>query len=106
MTALLDSAEVLLADLVGFASISCLPNDDIVTYIKSYFSPMGLKFILMLMKTVSGSIFLLVLAPRRMAAFFCQGTLMWCPLIRLAGHAIHLFFIGKMDGFMGVAQLI
>ena len=43
MTALLDSAEVLLADLVGFASISCLPNDDIVTYIKSYFESHGIE---------------------------------------------------------------
>ena len=43
MTALLDSAEALLADLVGFASISCLPNDDIVTYIKSYFESHGIE---------------------------------------------------------------
>ena len=43
MTALLDSAEALLVDLVGFASISCLPNDDIVTYIKSYLESHGIE---------------------------------------------------------------
>ncbi len=43
MTALLDSAEALLADLVGFASISCLPNHDIVTYIKSYLESHGIE---------------------------------------------------------------
>ena len=43
MTDLLDSAEALLVNLVGFASISCSPNDDIVTYIKSYFESHGIE---------------------------------------------------------------
>ena len=43
MTALLDSAEALLSDLVGFASVSCLPNEEIVTYIKSYIESLGVE---------------------------------------------------------------
>ena len=42
MTDRLAAAEALLADLVGFASISGQPNGDIVNYIKTYLESHGI----------------------------------------------------------------
>ena len=106
MTDRLAAAEALLADLVGFASISGQPNGDIVNYIKTYLESYGV--IVHLDSHEDGQRFNLFasIGPKLMAVFYCRVILMSCQPIRQPGRVIRLFCTNRMGGFTAAARLI
>ena len=106
MTERLAAAEALLANLVGFASISGQPNGNIVNYIKTYLEYHGV--IVHLDSHEDGQRFNLFasIGPQIDGGILLSGHLDVCQPIRQAGRMIRLFCTNRMGGFTAAAPLI